>query len=283
MTNRATFGDFMRAAGRHLERPAGPAAAVAKRRLPAARAKEIAEASDALLRVITVMTRYTADIGAAFAEVEAHNRHRLNPWARACAEAHDALGNAPAFLRPEGAGRHESHRMPPASTLAHRLDAVAESLAAGRDLLHTHFAPGPGAARLDHSDWPPVITSVPVTRALLAEIGSLARRIAPEGAGVGVVAGTAAARRRGGPAEAERRMPVAVGDGAVVQAAQCYDPGPADARRLLHAVPVNTCPSRRLPREGEPVTALAGASSTAPNGCARRPVCSPRKRPGRRP
>jgi len=257
VTSRATFGDFMRAAGRHLERPAGPAVAVAKRRLPAARAKEIAEASDALLRVVTVMTRYTADIGAAFAEVEAHNRHRLNPWARACAEVHDALGNAAAFLRPEGAGRHESHRVPPDSPLAHRLDAVAESLAAGRDLLHTHFAPGPGAARLDHSDWSPVITSVPVTRALLAEIGSLARRIAPEGTELAL----SRAPLQRGAGEARRRLNAAcqwlwVTD-AAVQAGQCYDPVAADARRLLHAVPVNICPPRRLPRAGESVTALA--------------------------
>jgi hypothetical protein len=66
--------------------------------------KEVAEVSDALLTVITVMRRYTANIGVAFADVADRDKHRLNPWARACLEAHKALDNAAAFLRPEAAG-----------------------------------------------------------------------------------------------------------------------------------------------------------------------------------
>ena len=46
---------------------------------------------------------------------------------------------------------------------------------AGRDLLHTHFATGRDGARLARSEWAPVITSAPVTRALLLELGQWAR------------------------------------------------------------------------------------------------------------
>src|SRR5256884_3831914 len=59
------------------------------------------------------------------------------------------------------------------------LSAAAGFLAAGRDLLQTHFATGPGGTRERRSYWAPVITSPPVTAALLGEIAGCALRLAP--------------------------------------------------------------------------------------------------------
>lgn len=79
---------------------------------------------------------------------------------------------------------------PPARPAAHPsragsgLDAAVTSLTAGRDLLHTHFAIGRDGARAARSGWAPVITSAPITRALLLELGQWARTAARHGAGL---------------------------------------------------------------------------------------------------
>ena len=56
------------------------------------------------------------------------------------------------------------------------------SLTTGRDLLQTHFALGIDGGRQHRSEWALVIVSPTATRALLAEIGSLSRKIARQGA-----------------------------------------------------------------------------------------------------
>ena len=59
------------------------------------------------------------------------------------------------------------------------LRMVADHLAAGRDMLETHFITGPFGARAGNSYWAPVITAAPVTTALLAELAAYARGLAP--------------------------------------------------------------------------------------------------------
>jgi hypothetical protein len=59
------------------------------------------------------------------------------------------------------------------------LSAAAGHLIIGRDLLHTHVTTGPDGARTARSWWAPVITSGPVTAALLCELASCAQRLAP--------------------------------------------------------------------------------------------------------
>ncbi len=66
-----------------------------------------------------------------------------------------------------------------ASELGRRLDAAAVWLTAGRDLLQTHFAVGADGTRQHRSEWAMAATSPPATRALLAEIATMARQIAP--------------------------------------------------------------------------------------------------------
>src|SRR5262249_48926405 len=63
-----------------------------------------------------------------------------------------------------------------------RIDAATASLAAGRDLLRTHIAARPDGTQMDRSEWAQVVTSAPVARALLLELGLWARRAAAHAA-----------------------------------------------------------------------------------------------------
>jgi hypothetical protein len=74
---------------------------------------------------------------------------------------------------------------------------VATSLAAGRDLLQTHLATYPGGERELHSEWGLAVTSPAVRRAVLAEVRSLIRRIAPLGAGIALAPSSRGTPRRG--------------------------------------------------------------------------------------
>ena len=62
---------------------------------------------------------------------------------------------------------------------AWHLARAAGQLAAGRDLLHTHFSSDPAGAWTGTSSWARVIYSPPVTDAMLGEIGGLAAQLAP--------------------------------------------------------------------------------------------------------
>ena len=63
---------------------------------------------------------------------------------------------------------------------AWHLARAAAQLAAGRDVLHTHFSDDPSTGvQTRTSSWAKVIHSPPVTEALLGEIGGLAAKLAP--------------------------------------------------------------------------------------------------------
>ena len=130
------------------------------------------------------------------------------------------------------------------------------SLITGRDLLHTHVAPGSGGSRQPRSEWALAVTCAPVSRALLTEIGSLARRIAHQ------VSGPALSPSAGGPgtADGRRRLNAAcqwlwVLDTSVRAACQ-HEPVTGRHRELLAAIPVNELPTRRILGGGEAVTGL---------------------------
>jgi hypothetical protein len=135
---------------------------------------------------------------------------------------------------------------------------MAAVLAAGRDLLHTHFAPGP-RGRVHRSAWAPIITSERVNRALLAELGALARPVARYGANV------ALAPVPGAPARAEQRRALNAACqwlwvfGACVVAAGRQQPVLAADRDLLAAIPVNALPAK-------PVLAGAGTTLSVSDG-----------------
>ena len=106
------------------------------------------------------------------------------------------------------------------------------------------------------------VTSPAVGRAVLAEMRSLARHIAPLGAGLALAPGPR------GTAEARQKLNAAcqwlwVLDSSV-RAAQRREPLRAADLELLRAIPVNALPPRRLPAPAESVAGLCqGVISSA--------------------
>jgi hypothetical protein len=251
MTGEATFGDFLQAACLQL----GPAVGASG---TPGECGDVREVNQSLLRMVTVMARYVTDISAPFDRVQPRDRPALNAWPRASIEARQALTSAARLLQLHGGGAWQPGT-PADRTLAQRLDRAAASLATGRDLLQTHFAPGLRGARRPRSDWALAVTSRPVTQALLAELSLLAQQIAPQGAGLALSPSPAAP----GTFEARRALGAACQwlsvFSAAIWAAQLQEPAPDSGRELLCAIPLNALPPRRLPDGSEPVADLCEA------------------------
>lgn len=238
------FGDFWRQAARLASPPAYPD--------PPAGAQQVRHITLAGIRVVTVMRRYIGDIAAG-------NGVRDGLWATAIARGQTST------MRIIGALGQETTSPPkfPAGSFAARLDDYAAALTYGRDLLHTHLVTTPYGGRHALSDWAPVISSAPVSRALLAGLADHARAIA------GQLAGLSLDRAAGSETVAAwQRWQAAAGQlrelDAVVQAAQWQAPVLPEHRRLLEAIPVNATPAVQVPPPEAPVSTLcAGVISTA--------------------
>lgn len=135
---------------------------------------------------------------------------------------------------------------------------AAALLAAGRDLMRTHVGTRPDGCPLGRSEWAGVLTSVPVARALLLEMASWARHVAPAGGQLAT-----APRPVRGSAGARRRV-----NAACQQLCGCWtgrsrphehDPVRAGERRLLRAIPVNAVEPRRQPDGAQAVDRLCQA------------------------
>jgi hypothetical protein len=143
------------------------------------------------------------------------------------------------------------------SELARRLDAAALSLTYGRDLLHTHLARGPRGGMRFRSEWGSILTTPRVRWALFAEMGSLARQLAPLGGQLGH-----SARGRGSPTARQ-----AINDGChwleimgtSIRSAHHDRPLSAADLELLRAVPAGACLPRWRPDTGEPVRRMPEA------------------------
>jgi hypothetical protein len=250
----ATFGDFLRPAGEHI------AAAVS------IHDELSAEATFGVIgqfgRLLSTLVHYLDDLPMPDEFEAAMAAESLSPEAQTVLDTRIALRRGAQSLRYAmntlgDAAIDDSH---PA---VQHVSAAAGFLAAGRDLLQTHFATGPGGGRERRSYWAPVITSPPVTAALLAEIAGYALRLAPWTARLSVP-------------ETERDVPAATGlavltashctwvAGAAVQAAhRRHSPSP-DARRLLSAIPAYFPPPRVAPSGNEQISDLChGAVITA--------------------
>ena len=240
----AVLGEFLGPAGEHI------AAAVSFRgQLPYGAQRGVVRQLD---RLVATLARYLGDLplpdglGPA-REPQRHADTRAAP-------ARLALDRAAQVLRRAAAGTADGDGGDAHPVVAH-LAAAVDHLAAGRDLLRTHFADGPAGAQTPMSWWAPVITSEPVSAALLSELAgftqTLARWIA-----------TPAMRRRvsrGAPTSAllalraaEPWLRVA---GIHIEAAQRQYYPPA-ARRLLGTIPVNVPPPRPPLGADEPVPEL---------------------------
>jgi hypothetical protein len=229
----ATFGDFLRPAGEHI------AAAVSIHdELPA-------EAAFGAIcqfgRLLSTLVHYLDDLPVPDEFSAAMTAEPLSPEMQTVLDTRIALRRGAQSLRYAmntlaDAVIDDSH---PA---VQHLSAAAGFLSAGRDLLQTHFASNPGGTREHQSAWAPVITSPPVTAALLGEIAECALRMAPWTARLSMPEATA------GDVPAGTGLAVLTAShctwvaGAAVQAAQRRHRPSADARRLLRAIPANFPP-----------------------------------------
>jgi hypothetical protein len=261
VTTRPAFGDFADAVRAQLRLAVRLPQPSAEGLRETARAGQVQEFTRSMYGVVTVMARYSADIGAVL--VSPHPKASLSgTWSRASIQAQEALQNASAFLRTAPSGiRRPSYRRA-ADPVARRLDAVAGTLAAGRDLLHTHIAVQPDGSRRELSEWAPVVTSAPIARALLLELGLWARWAAEHGARI-TLPGPAA---RLGTGEQRHRLNTAcqwlwVLDCAV-QDAQRHHPVTMAEIRLLHAIPASTPVPRCIPSGAETVVGLCQGTIT---------------------
>ena len=170
-------------------------------------------------------------------------------------EAREALIRAAAALygdtseRAAGRGR--------GSELARRIDAATLALVYGRDLLQTHLTRGPRGGLGFRTEWGASSPRPSARWALLAEMGSFARRLAPLGEQVGY-----SARARGSP-----RARQAI-NGAChwlqimstsIRQAQHDQPLSAADLELIRAVPAGASLPRRRPDTSEPVASLPEA------------------------
>ena len=264
MTGRPTFGDFVSQARGLLRRDPPPGIA-AWHPPHTARTRTVQDFTRSMASILAVMNRYSADITAVLASAPHRQQaHLPATWPCASIQAQEAIHNAAAYLPPAPASTSRPGASHAADPAARRLDAATAALAAGRDLLHTHVTARPDGSRIDRSEWGPVVTSEPVARALLLELGLWARQTAELGARI-ALPGPAA--RRGTGAERHQLNTACqwlwVLDSAV-RAAQHHQPVSAADVRLLHAIPASTLEPRRIPGSTETITSLChGVTSTA--------------------
>lgn len=162
----AAFGDFATAVDRHLASAVivGDEWAV---QLPAV--------IRSVYRLVDVMARLCDDL-APCDEVEARSRKDLRPWEHAALDAGIALGLAADCLR-RGADQTAGDQAP--SRQARLLFDAATELTAGRDLLETHRGTDAAGLTGDRSEWAQVVTSLPITRALVNELAHWSRLLVP--------------------------------------------------------------------------------------------------------
>lgn len=242
MTTTPVFGEFLAQAGEHI------AAAVSFRgELPYGAQCGVVRQLD---RLTATLSHYLADLPdrPGLAQGPERNAGTRNVAARL------ALGRAEQGLRQAAAGM-TSADADQAHPAARHLSAAADYLSAGRDLLHTHFFVDPAGARSGTSYWAPVITSEPVTAALLAELSNYLQNLAPW------IARQSGARRLSWGNLTSAQLALRSAEpwlhlaGTAIKAAQRAH-YPLPARALLNAIPANAPPSRLPPCNGEPVREL---------------------------
>ena len=243
MTVPPVFGEFLAPAGEHI------AAAVSFRgELPYNAQRGVVRQLD---RLVATLARYLADLAARWAPPFTGIGTRRRGAGRARQAGPGPRRPEPAARRGGPSGSDDGAAHP---AVGH-LSAAADHLAAGRDLLHTHFTVDPAGARTDSSYWAPVITSGPVTAALLGELASYLQNLAPW------IARQSGARRVSPGALTSAQLALRGAEpwlqlaGTALQAAQRAH-YPLPARGLLDAIPANVPPPRQPPSDSEPVPEL---------------------------
>lgn len=245
----ATFGDLMGPARGHLDNAAGVASTAALH------SGSVIAAARVTGGLALTLSHYLDDI-APYSVAEAITSSDLNAPLRAAVDARVALQMTAESLRAAGKD-HGVLSSEPQDLLTAHLVAAATSLAAGRDVLRTHFSTDPDGWR-QHLDWAAVITSVPVARALLAEVASWSRQLA-------FVTGWLSLASAPDPAIPDPARQGLAGayhwlltSCAAITAGQRDDPATAADTELMRAIPVSIPPERQPPQDLETVGELAG-------------------------
>jgi hypothetical protein len=236
------FGEFLRSASTHIT-----AATSFRSELPYASQLGVVRHLD---RLVTVVCRYLTDLPPQPGRIYGPLRDGIQPAMAAVL----ALDRTAQSLRPAAAGAADTDTAAAHFAVAH-LSAAADHLAAGRDLLHTHFITDPAGTTTACSYLAPLITSGPVTAALLASLADDLHTRAPWIA-------TQARTRRANPGALtgahlalRGALPWLEAAATAIQATQrAHYPLPAG--RLLDAISVNAPPPRQPPSPGEPVREL---------------------------
>jgi hypothetical protein len=231
----AVFGDFLGRASDHVT-----AAVSIPDELPD---DVLAGIIGELSRLTSTLTGYLGDMlpPAEFAPATA--ARGLAPDMRAVLNTRIAMRRAAQSLRP-GRAAIRSISVDGTHPVIWHLSNAATHLAAGRDLLQTHFASSPSGVRDGTSSWAAALTSGPVTSALLARIGGIAAELAPWTSRVSL------------DAPADRDMPAAVRfalhsassslwkAGATTAAFARQQPPTLEGHLVLAAIPANIPPPR---------------------------------------
>jgi hypothetical protein len=242
-----TFGEVLDRARGHLD----ACAAIPDSAL---RGETIAGAAQVVSRVAVAVSRYLDDI-APYGLAEAIASDGPHTRVQAAVDARETLLLAAAHLRQEFPDSRDAGRGA-AETVMAPLIAAGTALVAGRDLLRTHFRRTSDDEMVAASDWSAVITSRPVTAAVLEEAGRWAQQL-------GVLTARLAAA-----AAVDRSVPVAVSQrlaeacrellaaGVILAAGPAGAAAGADAE-LLHAIPIAFPPGRQPPDDTETAAELA--------------------------
>jgi hypothetical protein len=202
-------------------------------------------------RLVATLSRYVADLPLPYG-LDASRELERAAAARG-APALKALGRATKTLRPLVTEPAEADVVSVHPIVEH-LTAAADHLSAGRDLLQTHFASDASGKPTGTSYWAPVITSGPVTAALLGELaeyaGGLARWISKRFMGSGF-----AADHRPIPTALRGAQPWLQQAETVLHAGRRAQ-YPLSADSVLHAIPVNVPPRHHPPSSSESVYEL---------------------------
>ncbi len=251
---RPSLGDFLAAASRHVD-----AATDCGEPLPP---KAMGAALREAARLLAVMAHFAS---AFTLDDQTVPPPSLEVPERADWDARTGLRRAAVRMRVAASvlgGNDEDHDYDHPAVA--RLTAAANCLAAGHDLLQTHFSVGRFGSRHGNSPWAPVITSAPVNYALLTEMVGYAHRIARWAIRLTVAHAQDEALPPPARVAVSRTCQLLRAAEAASWAASQCEHGTADARILLRAIPVNTAPSRHSPGPEETVPGLCvGTNITA--------------------
>ncbi len=257
------LGDFLRPARAHIT-----AAARSGGDLPVPARRSVITELD---RLVANMSRYLDDLALPddFTPASAADQD-----VRAALDARLALRRAAASLHPAATAVQDAIADNGHPAVGH-LAAANRYLAAGRDLLQTHFTSGPASTPAGTTWWAAVITSPPVAAALLDELAACSRQLAAWTAQLSrtgsLYAGLPAAASQG-LRPASRWLRIA---GTSVQAARV--PFPRRGRTqgaARHTARDPADPAAAREHRNGPRT-VRGASRSRPNGSATQPRRSP--------